>query len=599
MRLKNIKNLFLILTVYFLFNLQPLTSQKIPSLKTDPENLLWWKEATFGLFIHWGVYSRLAGTWEDSTYSGYAEHIFRMAQIPIERYKNEVAANFNPVKFNAEEWVKIAKGAGMNYIVITAKHHDGFAMWDSKVPGWGDDYDVKDATPFNRDPMAELKKACDKHGVKLGFYYSHAQDWSHPYGQRNTWDYKHPTERGKWHKDPNWSEHLENSLKYVYEKSIPQLKELITNYNPSIIWFDTRDWLPEEYNRIIVSEVRKIAPDVIFNSRSSIKSKDYKTTADRPDEFPPYPTYWEAIPTTNESYGYHPGDTSHKPASHFIKLLSKSSARGGNLLLNVGPMGNGEIDPTDVNILSEIGEWMQVNGEAIYGDKRTTLPVNAWGESTMSGDKLYLHVFKWPKDGKLVVGGLLSKVEKAYLLSDKKKRSLDTKVLDEKTLIINVPQKAPHEIVSMIVLDCEGEEVETDPVRLLSSKSIANKLHVFDGSLVGDKISYGSGSHKNNHINKWSINEGFVKWNVRSNKEVTYNVFISYNAPKESDKNEYIVEIGKEKIKGKVISEIKYKPIKLGQVKIEKGEMEIAVKPIAIKGDVLMNLRSVILEPIN
>ena len=171
----------------------------------------WWREARFGMFIHWGVYSDLAGVWKGQPVKGYSEHIFRSQKIPLETYKKEVAANFNPVKFDAEEWVKLCKRAGMKYLVITSKHHDGFAMFDTNVKGW-ENYDIVDGTKFKRDPMVELKKACDKHGIKFGFYYSHAQDWSHKFGQRNTWDYDQPTKRGAWYNDPEWAEHKENSM---------------------------------------------------------------------------------------------------------------------------------------------------------------------------------------------------------------------------------------------------------------------------------------------------------------------------------------------------------------------------------------------------
>jgi alpha-L-fucosidase len=325
------------------------------SKTVDPEEMEWWKDATFGMFIHWGVYSDLAGTWQDSTYGGYAEHLFRMAEIPLETYKKEVAANFNPTKFNADEWVKICKDAGMKYMVITSKHHDGFAMFDTKVAGW-EDYDVVDGTKWGRDPMKELKAACDKQGIKFGFYYSHSQDWSHRFGQRNTWDYNHPTVRGAWYDKPEWQAHKDSSAIYVHEKAIPQLREIIENYDPAIIWFDTRNWLPDSLNQIILEEARRLSPDCIFSSRSAVGYGDYATTADKPVEFPPKDGYWEAIPTTNESYGYHASDKSHKESSYFIKQLSKTAARGGNLLMNVGPMGTGEIAPIDVNILKGIGD---------------------------------------------------------------------------------------------------------------------------------------------------------------------------------------------------------------------------------------------------
>ncbi|MCK4920939.1 MAG: alpha-L-fucosidase [Bacteroidales bacterium] len=590
------KSLLAIALVFTLILSQSCSKEKEFSKTTAPENMEWWDDAKFGMFIHWGVYSRLAGTWEGETYSGYAEHLFRMAQIPLETYKNEVAANFNPVKFNADEWVKICKDAGMKYMVITSKHHDGFAMFDSKVPGW-DDYDIVDGTKWGRDPMKELKAACDKQGIRFGFYYSHSQDWSHRYGQRNTWDFDHPTIRGAWYNEPEWKDHKEKSMIYVNEKSIPQLREILNNYDPAIIWFDTRNWLPDEYNQIILTEARKLAPNTIFSSRSAIGFADYQSTSDKPQEFPPVEGFWEAIPTTNNSYGYHADDHSHKPSSHFIKLLSKASARGGNLLMNVGPMGTGEIAPIDVGILKGIGDWLKVNGEAIYGTERTILPVNAWGESTIKGNTLFLHVFQWPNDGKLIVGGLQSDPGSAYLLADPDKTKLKAERLSSKDLLIHIPEEAPDSIVTVIALECEGL-IETDSVRLLASNVAVNTLHVFDGQLKGSGIQFGNGNAKANGIIEWTGKNAYVTWKLRSNEETTYSVDIFYDAPGRAVNNKYLLTIGDFEIEGEIIPGNKYTSINLGEVNIKKGETELTVRPAILEKGELMNLRKIVLTPI-
>jgi len=572
-----------------------LTNNLVSQINTNPENMIWWKEATFGMFIHWGVYAQLGGTWEDSTYQGYAEHIFRMAEIPLATYKSEVVANFNPTKFDAHEWVRICTDAGMKYMVITAKHHDGFAMFDSDVPGWGDDYDIVDATPFGRDPMAELKEACDSAGIKLGFYYSHSQDWSHRFGQRNTWDYNHPTERG-WYDEPIWSVHEDSSIKYVDEKSIPQLEEIINKYDPAIIWFDTRAWLPNYYNDLIVSAARDLTADAIFNSRSATGWQDYQTSADKPEEFPPQEGYWEAIPTTNESYGYHPGDSSHKPASHFIKLLCKAAARGGNLLMNVGPMATGEIDPTDITILEGIGNWMKVNGEAIYGVERTTLPINVWGQSSIKNNKLYLHVFKWPKDQKLVVGGLSSEVTSAYILSDTDKKLLETERLNEKDIIVNLPVNAPDSIANIVVLECL--DIQTYPSRLISI-DLENTLHVFDGILHGSNIRYGKGSSVDNHLKRWRNTNSYVSWNIRTNEDMLFSVSVVYDAVPDAAGNRYQVQIGGHRFERDVVTENGYNEIHLGMVYLSGGEeVEASVRALNMNNSEFMNLRSLILTPV-
>ncbi len=591
--MKNSVFSFLLLSI--LIFTQSCSNEAEFSKTTAPENMEWWNDAKFGMFIHWGVYSDLAGYWKGEPYAGYAEHIMRMAQIPLETYKKEVAAPFNPVDFDAEEWVKICKDAGMKYMVITSKHHDGFAMFDSDVPGW-DDYDIVDGTKWGRDPMKELKAACDKEGIKFGFYYSHSQDWSHEYGQRNTWDYKHPTVRNTWFDKPEWQEHREKSMIYVNEKSIPQVKEIINNYQPDVIWFDTRNWLPDEYNQIILTEARKLAPNTIFSSRSAIGFADYQSTADKPIEFPPVEGFWEAIPTTNNSYGYHANDHSHKPSSHFIKLLSKAAARGGNLLMNVGPMGSGEIAPVDVEILKGIGDWLKVNGEAIYGAERTILPVNAWGESTIKGNTLYLHVFQWPDNGELVVGGLESDILSASFLGDQEKQDLEIRRLENRDWSISVPLIAPDSIVTVIAVQIEGA-LETNSTRLLATNVEANILHVFDANLFGKGIGFGSGNSRANCVLNWSEMESGVSWKLRSNQDAKYAVQIVYDAGRGAENNKYLLAIGEHSFELDVIPGNKFVSIDLGEISLKKGETELIVKPLILEGDDLMQLRSVILTP--
>lgn len=562
------------------------------------EKMQWWDEAKFGMFIHWGVYSDLAGVWEGEPVRGYAEHILRSKKIPLERYKNEVAANFNPTKFNAEEWVKLCKAAGMKYMVITSKHHDGFAMWDTKVKGW-ENYDIVDGTKFKRDPMLELKRACDKHGIKFGFYYSHAQDWSHRYGQRNNWDFNHPTsKRPPWYNMPEWKHHIEKSLIYVKEKSIPQLEEILSEkYDPDIIWFDTPAWLPGEYNEMIVKRAREVAdPKVIFNSRSAWGMGDYQSTCDKPEEFKPVDArYWEAIPTTNNSYGYHKMDHSHKPASHFIKLLSKAAARGGNLLMNVGPKGDGEIAAVDVEILKGIGDWLKINGDAIYATTKTSLPVQSWGETSIKGNKLYLHIHNYPEE-ELTLGGLKNKVETVYFLADKSKKKLAANRTKTGDLEVKLPAKKGTEPVTVIVIEC-ADNIENDGSSRLLAAEQANTLHVFDGKLIGKTLIYGKGSDRENYLLNWKDKADFVSWDYRIKGNAKFDVFVVYNSKKGSDKNQFEVTIAGESLKANVVSEAAFKKIYIGSVNLAKGKNTISVKATSISSGELMMLREVVIEP--
>jgi alpha-L-fucosidase len=590
-KIRQLKKILIILCAFIVFNV--LNSYGQIAITNDNKMEIW-RDVTFGMFIHWGVYSELGGVWDGEAVAGYAEHIFRVKEIPLEIYKEKVVKKFNPVEFDAEKWIRILQRAGMRYMVITAKHHDGFAMWDSRIT----DYDIMDMTVFKRDPMRELRDACKRNGILFGFYYSHAQDWSHPYGQRNQWDFGYPQpDTRRWWEQEKWNYYIDKSWIYVREKSIPQLRELILNYDPDIIWFDTHAWLPPELTKEIVMTARELKPELIINSRGTPGVKDYQCTNDKPIDFPPTDEeYWEAIPTINESYGYHSRDLSHKPSSYFIQLIAKAAARGGNLLMNVGPMGNGRIDPIDIKILKGIGDWLKVNGNAIYGVERTTLPINAWGESTIRGNIIYLHVFNWPNDKKLVVGGLKSDVKNAYFLADPDKKKLEIKRLNEMDLFIHVPKTAPDTINTVIVLECNGA-IETNHVRLIATNVPENRFHVFDGQLAGRDINYGSGNKKDNFVKVWKGMESSVSWQARMRERANFSLKITYTADSISVGNVYQVKIGDQMFQG-VVQLGRYQEFDLGQVTLKPGNYKIQVVPKLIKNGDLMQLTKLIMVPL-
>jgi alpha-L-fucosidase len=563
------------------------------SMKTRDQRIAWWREARFGMFVHWGVYAQLGGTWQGRVVKGYAEHIQRILKIPIPVYREQVAGQFNPTEFNADEWIRTAKEAGMGYFIITAKHHDGFAMWDSKVHP----YNIVAATPFKRDPMKELRAACRKYGVKFGFYYSHAFDWGDPNGPGNDWDYDNPGGDRNLHGGRNWwqasPELLPKVRTYVDGKSIPQILELVKNYEPDILWFDTPHKLPPEENLRIMKIVRLAAPNVVINGRLVRGLGDYESTADRPAEFAPHDGDWEGIPTTNESYGWNQNDNSHKPASHFIRLLAKAAARGGNTLMNVGPMGNGRIDPKDTAILQGIGAWWKINGESIRGTTRTPLAVQSWGESTRKGNTLYLHVFQWPSDRSLVVGGLKSEVKKAWLLAEPG-RSLDVTRPNPLDVRIDVPTSAPDQADSVIAVECAGG-IETDSVRLLSSVQM-NSLRVFDGQLHG-RLSFGPGKKTDAYVQNWSAMEDSVSWPVRVNSRLTFSVVAVYDAQPQSEGGVFTLGVGSQHLAGTVKSGAE-QTASLGTVTLEPGSSDVVVTAKEIKGSELMRLRRVELKPI-
>jgi alpha-L-fucosidase len=555
-----------------------------------------WRSATFGMFVHWGAYAYLAGAWEGEAVNGYSEHIMRSMEIPLAEYKKEVIAKFNPQEFDAEEWVRIAKAAGMRYIVITAKHHDGFAMWDSQLT----DYDIIDSTAFGRDPMRELRDATRTAGLLFGFYYSHAQDWSHPYGQRNSRDfgYEQPQKR-RWWEQPEWAEYVEKSWIYVNERSIPQMEELITGYDPDIMWFDTHNWLPKEMTQVIVERAKELKPDLIVNSRGTPDIKDYSNTNDRPEYFQRTDIeYWEGIPTTNDSYGYHAYDKSHKPVSFFVRLMVRAAARGGNLLMNVGPMGNGEIDPVDVEILEGIGDWLIPNGESIYGVERTPLAVQGWGDTTVKGNRLYLHVMDWPDSGELVVGGLETKVKKARFLTANNAASLDFRRLNELDIAISIPDKAPDTLSTVVVLELDGPPV-ADKTILLDPAVSSNMLHVFEGELHGKDLKWGGGNIRSNFIQSWPSPEDYISWPVRANENGRYMVTARYTGMRQSIGNTYTVELAGQSLEGTVKTSGKHLVIELGEVTVPKGRHTLIVKAKNLKpGTDLVNLTDISFIPV-
>lgn len=570
------------------------------SMRNHDERIAWWRQARFGCFIHWGVYSGPGGVWKHKPVKGYAEHLMRIKKIPLSEYKREVVEKFDPVKFDAERWVKKIHDAGMRYLIITAKHHDGFAMYDSRVSP----YNVVEATPWHHDPMADLRAACQKYGIRFGFYYSQAFDWEDPDAPGNDWDYKNPGGDRHLFGGVHWydlhPDMLKRIQKYVDHKAIPQIRELITHYHPDILWFDTPSKLPFSENLRILEEIRKIDTTVVVDGRlanwEGHAFGDYKSTSDRPKEFFPVTGDWEAIPTTNESYGYSRMDTVHKPASFFIRLLAKAASRGGNVLMNIGPMGNGEIDPADTVILHGIGEWMHRYGSSIYGTVKTPLPLQNWGVSTLRGDTLFLEVFHWPTDGKLVVGGLHSGISGARILGSS--APLGYSRLNSHDLVIQVPRQAP-DTTSTVIAVTLTTPVSTDSLRLLSGR-IENRLLAFDGTLHGGGFSHGDGKATRYYVDGWRSPEQWISWSYRLNHPQTFEVRIMYQTSRANSDNSYSLRIGGSTLKRRVRVPATGTAIftdDLGTVALGAGEGTLQIKADSLVGGELLKLFEVDLTP--
>jgi alpha-L-fucosidase len=571
------------------------------SLKTHEQRIQWWRDAKFGMFIHWGVYSLPGGEWKGKKVTGYAEHLMRKEKITRSEYL-ELAHQFNPVQFNAEEWVKYAKAAGMNYLIITAKHHDGFAMYDSKAS----DFNIMQQSAWKHDPMADLSAACKKYGVKFGFYYSHAFDWEHPDAPGNDWEYKNPGGDQNLFGGRNWydvhPELLAKAVNYVNTKAIPQIKELLIKYHPDILWFDTPQKLPLSENIHILKAIRETDPNVVVNGRlvrgpNNLMMGDYKNTGDRPAEFAPVTGDWEAIPTTNESYGYSKFDDSHKPVGFFIQLIAKAASRGGNLLMNIGPKGDGSFDTKDIFILKGIGKWIDQNRESIYNAKATPLPLQSWGVSTMKKELVYLHVFNWPLDGKLNVGGIKSNIGKAYMLADKNKKELRIDRLNATDISITVPVRAPDTANTVIVLETKGD-LATDPIRFVSANMPA-RLLTFDASLEGKGFGFGDGKSTAYFVDGWKTKEQSINWDFRTNETQEFNVTLKYIATPETE-GAYHIKIGKFDFDGKVnaVSKDNIKTIEIGKVKLDAGITSIHISATDITKGELMKILEVQLAPV-
>ncbi|MEM9325842.1 MAG: alpha-L-fucosidase [Bacteroidota bacterium] len=446
----------LLLTALLAFACSQPTQQKEETTAAAEEQpvdkMEWWRDARFGMFIHWGPYAVPAGEHKgERTPNNNAEWIMHHMNIPIVEYE-EYSRQFNPVEFDAKEWVSIAKDAGMKYIVITSKHHDGFCLWDSKVS----EYDIMDTSPFQRDILKELDDACKEAGITFCFYHS-IMDWHHPdaqamwepnYNQAN-WEGQEPKV------NPNFRRYLDDYM-------MPQVKELITNYNPGVMWFDG-EWIPDyttEMGKEVYNELIAMNPNLIINNRvdkgrqgmqgmnkEGVFAGDFGTPEQEIPDTGLEGVDWESCMTMNDSWGYKHFDDNWKSSEMLIQNLVDIASKGGNYLLNVGPTPAGLIPPESVERLAAMGNWIDQNGESIYGTEASPYERPSWGRYTKKGNKVYAHVFEWPADGRLELENATHSIKKAYLLSEAGAE------LAVSGTTVTLPSDAPDDVDTVIALE--------------------------------------------------------------------------------------------------------------------------------------------------
>ena len=422
------------------------------SAEDKARRMAWFNHDRFGMFIHWGLYAVPAGAWGDRT--DYGEWIMEQARIPVSEYE-KFADQFNPTKFDADAWARMAKDAGMKYIVLTSKHHEGFALWPTKQSDWS-----IERTPFGRDPVAELAAACRRHGLRFAFYHS-IMDWYHP-----AWE-----TRRAWNDVATGSTNMEEYIPFMKA----QLKELVENYGPlGIMWFDGEWESPWTHERGVdlYNYVRSLQPDILINNRVG-KGRAGMSGMDQGQGVGDFGTpeqevpgtgfapgvYWESCMTMGDTWGYNATEDNWKSSRQLIHHLIDAASKGGNYLLNVGPTAEGLFPQESIDRLADIGRWMKVNSEAIYGTTASPIATPAWGRITQKRDRLYLHVFDAPADGQLVLP-LQANVRRAYLLADR--RQAVTTAQTPAGLTVTLPASLPDADATVIALETRGAVTALD-----------------------------------------------------------------------------------------------------------------------------------------
>ncbi len=568
------------------------TAQAVNSTAVENQKTKWFQEARFGMFIHWGLFAGHAGTYKGKKYYGISEWLQQRAKIPAKEYE-QFAADFNPVNFDAEKWVTLAKASGIKYIVITAKHHEGFAMFQSMVSA----FNIVDATPYKKDPMKALAAACRKAGIKLGFYYSQYQDWHEPNGGGNDWDY-----------DDTKKDHPA----YYAAKAIPQIKELLTNYGDiGLIWFDTPGDMTPEQSTVFLKKVKDWQPNCLVSSRVGNGLGDYTDFGDGEVPAGVVKGPWEAIFTHNDSWGYSSFDNNFKTPKEIIRLLTTISSKGGNLLLNIGPMANGKIPEPSQKYFLETGKWLRQNGESIYGTTCSLIKPQPWGVTTNKPGKLFVHIFQSPLNGKISIPLKGITIQKAYWLSSKKKLMV---TMNTTGLELQLPSALPDLRDAVVAIEYSGTMVENYATpetwsRQYPEFSLLPDFATVKGNATISTVTYshyfGDWKHTVCIKNLQSPTDE-VSFEIQIKEKGDYKITLEYAAGKDSEGEEGILEIAGQQFPFQVLKtgeHDEWKPltwirqtITILSVK-EPGLYALKITP-AKAGKELFNLKRIIAEPV-
>ena len=570
-----------LLTVLMLAGIFACVKKTTQKQLAEQDRLQWFRDAKFGMFIHWGVYSML----------GYHEWVRQLCRIPLSEYQYYVD-NFNPVRFDPDAWVELAKEAGMKYMVITSKHHDGFCIFDSDYT----DYDIMHSK-YGKDALGMLVNSAKAKGMPLGFYYS-IMDWHHPdYLPRRSWEKDRPTEGAD----------LERYIEWMKK----QLRELVVKYDPAIMWFDG-EWehsVKELHSFEIEKMLRDLKPDMLINDRLFRRTPghgDFGT----PENYVPAtgitspdgtPRLWEACYTTNfNSWGYNRYETEFHSTTQLIRQLIEIVSKGGNLLLNVGPTPEGEIQPEFVARLKGIGKWLQVNGEAIYGTSASVFnKLPFFGRCTVKGNTLYLHVMGWPLDKKLRLPGLKTNVRKAYLLANPAQELAFTR--QENDVFVDLPERAPDLDATVVAVELDGKpKVEPYQIRPDASGRIELPIYMAEIKSRMGQRAFLEHFYKRTMLTNWQNIHDYPEWEFYTDKPMSLEVQASYALG--SRGSTFLVQVDDQEIMGTVrATPSRYYPktFSLGTVKIGAGRHLLRFRIQSIVNNNAMRLEKVTLVPLS